>query len=479
MDIKYLKKMYHSLSEQVKASIWYTICNVLNKGIALLSTPIFTRILTEEQYGIFSVFQSWYSIIFIFTSLNVFLGSYTKGLLLYKDRREEFTSSLLCLTTVITCCFGMIFLINIDFWSSVFELPSILLFAMFIELIFMPALEFWSAKERFDFKYINYVIVSVAMTSLSFTTSVIAVVLLKHKVEARIYSDVFSKVIFSIIIYIMIFLKGKKLFVREYWIYAIKFNIPLIPHYLSNYILSQSDRIMISKMVGNIQAAYYSLAYSIATMMNLIIIAINNSLTPYIYHSIDEGEEKSIDKVTTPVLLMVGSITVLTMIFAPEIIRIFAGKKYMEAIYVIPPIAASVFFIFVYSMFSTIEYYYQRTGLIAIATCISAGINLVLNFLFIKSIGYYAAGYTTLICYIFLSLMHYLFYKKTIEKELPRANGVYDTKMIMVVSIVVLAMMTFMIVIYQLTIMRYMIALIFVLIAYKKRNFSSFLLIKK
>lgn len=70
------------LSEPVKASVWYMICNVLNKGIALLSTPIFTRLLTEEQYGKFAIFQSWYSIILIFTSLNIFMGGYTKGLLL-------------------------------------------------------------------------------------------------------------------------------------------------------------------------------------------------------------------------------------------------------------------------------------------------------------------------------------------------------------------------------------------------------------
>ena len=71
-----LLNKYNKISEPVKASIWYTICNVINKGIALLSTPIFTRVMTEEQYGTFTIFQSWYSIIFIFTSLNIFLSGY-------------------------------------------------------------------------------------------------------------------------------------------------------------------------------------------------------------------------------------------------------------------------------------------------------------------------------------------------------------------------------------------------------------------
>jgi O-antigen/teichoic acid export membrane protein len=110
--LKCLKQKYSSLSEPVKASIWYMVCNILNKGMALISTPIFTRILTEEQYGIFSIFRSWYSILIIFTSLNIFLGGYTKGLLIFKNDWKAFTSSLLSLTTFITCCFGIIYCAN-------------------------------------------------------------------------------------------------------------------------------------------------------------------------------------------------------------------------------------------------------------------------------------------------------------------------------------------------------------------------------
>lgn len=81
MSISDIKNRYKALSLPVKATLWYTICNVINKGLALLSTPIFTRIMTEEQYGTFSVFQSWYGILLIFTSLNVSLEDIKKDLL--------------------------------------------------------------------------------------------------------------------------------------------------------------------------------------------------------------------------------------------------------------------------------------------------------------------------------------------------------------------------------------------------------------
>lgn len=478
--LKRILNKYKALSMPVKASLWYTICNVLNKGIALLSTPIFTRILSEEQFGTFAVFQSWYSIILIFTSLNIFMGGYTKGLLLYRDDRERFTSSLLSLTTLITCCFSIVYLVNVDFWTGVFEIEPILMIAMFVELMVMPAIEFWAAKERFDFKYKKYVVVSLLMTVLSLGSGIVAVLLTTYKLEARVFSDVFAKAIFAIVIFVMLFAKGRTIFVKEYWIYALKFNIPLLPHYLSNYVLNQSDRIMIGRMVGNDKAAFYSVAYTISTMMMLVVTAVNNSLTPYIYKAIDVAEQgrepyenikKKINSITIPLFIIIAGLCVATMAFAPEVIYIFAGSKYTEAIYIIPPIAASVFLVFVYAMFSTIEYYFQMTGRIAVATTISAVLNLALNYVCINAFGYFAAGYTTLVCYICLSFMHYIFYKTVLKKKMDGINELYDIKSILVISIILLIIMILMTFTYNSFLIRYVLIIVITVVAIWKRNY--------
>lgn len=462
---------YRKLSEPIKAALWYTIANILLKGIALLSTPIFTRILTEEEYGTFSIFQSWYSILIIFTSLNMFLSGYTKGLIKFKNDRDGFTSSLLSLTIFITIIFFLIYLLNTKLWTKFFELPHALMLAMFIELITMPAIEFWSAKQRFDYKYKKYLFVSISSTILSISLGIISVLIANNKLEVRVFSDVFAKGIFGVALILIIILKGKKIINIRYWKYALLFNIPLLPHYLSNFILSQSDRVMISKIVGNREAAFYSIAYTISTMMNLIITAINNSLVPYIYKAIDKNNIYEINKATAPLILLVAFLSVITMMFAPEIIIVFAGPKYIDAIYIIPPVAASVFFIFLYSLFSTIEYYYQKTRNISIATLICALLNIILNLLFIKLFGYYAAGYTTLICYIVLAILHYIFYKKIAVQKFRKNNNIYSEKIIWISSIGVLIIMIVMTLTYKSIIIRYslMLFVTIILILYSKQ----------
>ena len=471
MIIKKIKNKYKNLSLPVKAALWYTICNFMNKGIALLTTPIFTRILTEEQYGTFAIFQSWFNILIIFTSLNIFMGGYTKGLLLYKDDLDGFTSSQLSLTSFITLIFFGIYLFNIDFWSKIFELSPILMFAMFIELLTIPALDFWMSRHRFDYKYHKVVIVSMLMNVLSIVISIVAIVNTNYKLEARVFGDVFTKFMFSLPLFIFIFIKGKKLFSKKYWKYALKFNLPLIPHYLANYVLGQSDRLMIGKMVGKVQAAYYSVAYTISTVVNLFITAVNNALTPYIYKTIADNHAEKIKKTINPIVLFVALLTVVIMVFAPEVIYLFAGEKYTDAIYIVPPVAASTYFYFSYLLFSTIEYYYQKTGLIAVATTISALLNIVLNYFGIKMFGYYAAGYTTLICYILLTIFHYIFYKRIIKKELPNLKSVYDEKLIMIVGITVVGIMLIMALTYKFIIIRYSIVIIVTIFAIAKRKY--------
>lgn len=128
---------------------------------------------------------------------------------MYKEDRDRFTSSQLGLTTFITVCFFIIYLMKVDLFTKFFDLSPILMIAMFLELLFMPALEFWAARQRFDYKYKKYVLITVFMSVLSLVLGVISVISTKYKLEARVYSDVISKLIFMVPLFILLFHKER------------------------------------------------------------------------------------------------------------------------------------------------------------------------------------------------------------------------------------------------------------------------------
>ena len=177
------------------------------------------------------------------------------------------------------------------------------------------------------------------------------------------------------------------------------------------------DRIMIDKMVGKTEVALYGLAYSIGMLVQLFISGMNSALTPWMYSKIKKGDIRSMRKVLQLLSVVVVGIAVALMLISPELVLIFGSPKYREAVYVIPPVAASVFFIFIYNILSMPQFYYEKTQFLMAASMAAAGANVVLNFIFIRLFGYIAAGYTTLACYMLYSVGHYIVSKRILVNE--------------------------------------------------------------
>ena len=465
---KFIIQSYADLSSPVKASFWFTICSILQKAISLLSIPIFTRILTTEQYGMYSVYQSWYDIVKLFATLNIYAAVFNNGMVKFEEDRDRFTSSLQGLTSTITIALFLLYIVSKNFWNNILGLPTLFVIVMFIDLIFSTSYSFWAARQRFDYKYKNLIIITLFIAIVSPILGIISVLLTKYKAEARVISFAMVQILVGLVIYSFILKRGKSFFVKKYWKYALAFNIPLIPHYLSLIVLQQSDRVMIGRLVSTEKAAIYSIAYSISTIMTVVTTAINNSLVPYTYKAIKDKKYSSLRNSVNSIILFVAIMCLLIMSFAPEVIKIFATKEYYEAIWIIPPVAASVYFMFLYPVFSNISFYFEENKFIMMASCIGAILNVILNYIFIPIFGYMAAGYTTLICYILFGVAHYFCYKRVVEKNI-KCSNIYDIRFICLVSIFLLLGMCFILFIYKFTLLRYtLISLIVILIIVKQ-----------
>ena len=92
---------YKNSNVAIKAALWFTICNLLQKGITMISMPIFTRLLSTEQYGVLTIYNSWYSIISIIVTLNLAGGVIFNAMTKYEDDKDRFISSMQGLSTLI------------------------------------------------------------------------------------------------------------------------------------------------------------------------------------------------------------------------------------------------------------------------------------------------------------------------------------------------------------------------------------------
>lgn len=467
-----LLNIYKNMSLVKKSAFWFVICGFTQKSISLMTTPIFSRLLSTSQYGEFSLFVSWRNIILVFTSLNLASGVYLRGLTKFDNDKENFTKSLQLLTLLTTFICFLFYLILHDLFSNLIQLPDIYIYMMFIDIIFCTAFHFWSSYERDAFRYKNLVIVTISNAILSSILGIVMVILAENKVFVRIISIVFVNIIFYLFFLVKNLKNGTKLNL-DYWKYALLFNLPLIPHYLSQIVLNQSDRIMINYFCGSDKAGIYSLAYTAAMVMTIVNQSVLNTLSPWMYKKIKSNNILDIIDNSYTLLMLIGFFNILLIAFAPEVISIMAPKSYFEAIYIIPPVACSVFFMFMYSFFSVFEFYYEKTNYVMVASLIGAVLNIFLNYLFIPKVGYLAAGYTTLICYVIYVIMHYFFMKYIIKKHM-NIDAIFDTKLLSIISIFFLLLSFLLMLLYANVLIRYMFILcILVIIIIKKDKFIN------
>ena len=460
---------YKRFPVQAKASLWYTVCNFAQKGISFVVVPLYIRLLTTAQYGEWTTFQSWRDLILIFATLNLFAGVYTKAIVDIDKDRDRYTSSMQGLGTVAVLCMFCIYLLFKNQIENRIHLSTQYMLLLFVYYLVYPSFCFWTARQRVEYKYQIMVVVTIITSLLIPLVSIALLWLTSLKAEALIVGYLTVYCVVGAYFYIRHFIRGRSFFNREYWIYALKFNIPLIPHYLSLTVLAIADRIMIRELCGESEAGIYGFAYQIASAITVLSSAINGSRVPWTYEKLRMKDYISIRSISTSLVVLIGAITFFASLLAPEVIGIIGTKAYTEASAVIPVVLLGVFYTFVYDLYATIEFYFGATKFVMFASTVGAVLNVILNYFFIPIVGYIAAAYTTLICYCIFMIMHSLFAEKVMSAH-NVTDEIYDNKSIRYCVLVVSGACLGSIVLSRNGIVRIFIAISICLIAFVKKD---------
>ena len=345
MNNKLLEK-YKNFSPAAKASFWFVISNVMLRGISFITLPIFSRILTTEEYGVVTVYSSWTIIIQIFCTLTLNGGVFNVVLTKHYDESKKYISAFQGLAFSLTLLFFILTMVFIKPFCNFSKLSPLLTICMYLDIFFQMPFALWQGKQRFDYKYRLIILITILTSILNPLLGYFAVIHSEHKAEARILVGLCITIIIGLIFLIENFRQGKTFYNKEIWKYAFRFNIVLVPHYLSMQILSHSDRIMINNMCGLSDSGIYGVAYSFAILITLITNGISSSYVPFQYKCLKAENYEKLRKTTSFLLLCIAAITIAMICVIPDVFRFMLPESYYPAIWVIPPVAGAVFFMF-------------------------------------------------------------------------------------------------------------------------------------
>lgn len=394
----------------LKSGIWYTISNLLVKSMALITTPLFTRLLSKADYGAYNNYVSWQGISVIFVTLNL-EASLISAKFDYKDKFNQYILSILSLSMISALIWITICNIFMQPISKFLGMKPEYINLMLIYCGFFAAVNIFQISERYTYKYKSSVLTALFIAVSTTLISLVLVLNMKDKLLGRTLGGIMPTVVIGLVLCIHIVRREKAIDVST-WGYALKVCVPYIPHLLSLTMLNSIDRVMITRICGDESNALYSVAYSCGAMVTILLTSMNSAFSPWLGDKLHSRQFEDIRKVSGIYIWAFCYIVIGIMICAPEVLLIMGGSQYIEAKYVMTPVAMGCVCQFLYTMFVNIEQYEKRTAGMAFASMAAAVFNFILNAMFIPVFGYTAAAYTTLAGYLFLLSAHMILVKK-------------------------------------------------------------------
>lgn len=394
---------------------FFTLFNIIEKGIPFLLLPILTSYLSPEDYGIVDIFYNISLIItpiiglstvqsitrYFFEKINLIRYVNTVVLILF------ITGS------IIIGLFILFYFIGGDFLHT-YEIPPLIIIMAFIYTLFSQLSEVILTLWRVTYKTISFGTFRVVKTLLDISSSLLLIVVFKMGWEGRLIPQLGITILFGVLAFFFLRNRGYLIKPKMDILYrkkALSFSLPLIFHTLGGHLIGFSDRFFILFMLGLNNVGIYSVGYQIGMVIALLQNSFNQAWVPFFFQKLKENSQKTnkkIVKITYIYFLLILLLVVFFNIITPFIYKFFIGNEFKESIGVVFWVLLGYAFNGMYKMVANYLFYLKKTKAIAICTISFAILNMVLNYILIKSYGLIGAAQATAITFLGLFIVVFI-----------------------------------------------------------------------
>lgn len=419
-----------AVGKATKAGAGYVIGNFLLKGITFLSAPIFTRLLTTSDFGLFSTYSSYVSIFYIVLGLALHT-SINNAKYKYKDDLDKFVSSIILMILLSVCIWGILGNTFFNVYEDWFGFDRLILNCLIFHCLGDALIQIYNVYVSLTYSVRSFLKISAfnAISNLLFSIILILTVFSGERYVGRIIGAFIPMGLIGIYIIVYFFRKARPKYNKGFWKFALLYSLPIIPHGIAQVVLSTFDRIMIKNMVDAGAAGIYSFAYTINSLFLVASTSLDKVWRPWGYEKMEAKDYTSIKRQATKYAFGMALFAVMIMMVAPELIKILGDRDYWDSTSCVIPVLLGGYFTFLYNLPSLVEYVHGKTGYIAVGSVCAATLNIILNYIYIPKYGYIAAAYTTLVTYMLYFVFHYIISVKV------QGSVLFDTKKLFLISL--------------------------------------------
>ncbi|MDZ4169812.1 MAG: oligosaccharide flippase family protein [Coriobacteriia bacterium] len=403
--------MLKELRRVFKDTVIYGMGSLLPKAAGLILMPIYTRVLSTADYGIYSLSMMIASMVGVVMALGQ-PGSLTLHLR-HKIAEEGETRDLLF--TVVTFVMGAgALMLGVLYLLGPALVPHItkngeLTFAPYVILALLIAyaglpLAMQQAVNRAKGQAKTHTLFQLAQFTLNTAFTLYFVVALRQGPAGSLKGTLTAALLVAPVALIMLAKQMRPRFSMTWLKASLRFGLPLVPHYFAGWLLAFADRALLARLGTMSDVGLYSVAYNLSMALNLFSTAINQAWGPIYYDLSDSDEGRAmLPRLTSVYAAAVAGIAMAFTLLAPEALPILAAPAFAGAKIVIPLVAAGYFFFALYMVLSTPIFYAKKTKYVPLVSGAAAVLNIALNLWWIPLWGMMGAAAATLVAYAFMA----------------------------------------------------------------------------
>ena len=396
----------------------YLGASLIGKAIGLLTTPFFTRLVSEEEYGILTLYLT------VLGGASVICSAFSSGSAIYRglgkfeDKCGAFIKSALLVSTGFSL--GICILL-FAFWGYI-GLPSAFFVPLALQILCDGVVGVSLARARYRYSYFEVMLISILTSALPALLSILILARARAAFGVRIYIMLAVSLILAVVQLLRLLrLPGgpEKAPIK----YMITSAFPLLPHSLSVALCGQADKLFVTRIMGAAALAKYSVVHSLGVALQFAVSALGSSLGPWIIRRLEADERDRIERVVGILFALLAALSLGLCSIAPEAMTLLAPGKYHEALPALFPIAISTPLTLI-SFVTTVALVNAGKGrYTAVISLMGLILSVTLNYTLISAFGYFGAGLTLLISQIASVFLGFVFLKSAELNNIMSPSG--------------------------------------------------------
>lgn len=392
----------------------FALGSIGSKAIVFFLVPLYTNVLTSEQYGTADLVLTFSQLLMPLVCLAIYNAIIRFGL---ENKNKPEDTLLVGLVVWLNGCIVLFLCLPVvSIYKPIAPWKWYLYLYVCFNLLFIIVQNYLKVKNL----NLKYSIVSILQIALLAALNILLLVVCKAGIQGYLLSNVMACCVATLI---AVFVGGiipdirKARFDKELLIQMIKYSSPLILNNIAWWVIQSSDKIMIEAYVGTAALGVYTVATRIPSLINVIVSVFQEAWNISSIVEMDSGNDDDFySNVFQFYTVGVFFLCIVINAIVKPFMRIYVGKDFYEAWKLVPLLVVSA------AAFSAVSAFYgsmygalKKSLNNMFSTLMAAIVNIVMNYFFIHYIGVLGAVLGTLVSYLILEIVRMIDVKRYVK----------------------------------------------------------------